>query len=278
MKPSSEVFKTFGQQASVYDAVAWVQHEIGSRLFERLDYLKMKPRVVLDLGCGTGRLTQQLQTYYPDAYVIGLDYVASMLNQARLRLAESGLLQADILKLPFADGCIDLVLSNQVVHWASCLQTCFMEIQRVLRPEGCFMFSTLGPDTFRELQRAFAQVDNHAHVHPFKDMHDVGDLLLAQHFVDPVMDREDLTAHYPDLKRLLQGLKAQGIRNLNPHRPAGLMGRQAFAKFEVAYETYLTPEGKAPLTYEVLYGQAWKGKVHMGSMGAETWIPLKSCI
>ncbi len=49
-----EICNTFNRHAFEYEQAAKVQHEIGERLFERLHYLKINPRYVLDLGCGTG--------------------------------------------------------------------------------------------------------------------------------------------------------------------------------------------------------------------------------
>lgn len=272
----TEIFKAFGRQAGEYEKAAVIQREIANRLFERLIYLKMQPRVVLDLGCGTGYLTEQLKTFYPDALVIGLDHVALMLNQACLKPVPAVWLQADMTALPFQDASIDLVLANQVIHWAPDLNALFHEIQRVLCANGCFMFSTLGPDTFAELEYAFSKADDYAHVHPFMDMHDIGDALLAQYFLDPVVDREDVVVHYPDLKTLLYSLKSQGIRNIHPRRSTGLMGKQAWQRFKAAYEERcMTQAGKAKLTYEVLYGQAWKGSRHAGREGVEAWVSLE---
>ena len=49
-----QVRRNFARAAAGYDAVAVLQREIASRMLERLDYVKIDPERVLDLGCGTG--------------------------------------------------------------------------------------------------------------------------------------------------------------------------------------------------------------------------------
>jgi malonyl-CoA O-methyltransferase len=116
----------------------------------------------------------------------------------------------------------------------------------VLAPEGLLMFSTLGPDTLKELRAAAGD----ARVHRFADMHDLGDWLVAAGFAAPVMDMETLTLAYRDAPALLADLRASGQTNARADRARGLAGKRLRAAF-------------APLsnraTFEVVYGHAWKG-------------------
>ena len=63
MNVKTEICKTFNTHAPQYEQVAKIQHEIGERLFERLHYLKIQPRYILDLGCGPGVFSQRLKKY-----------------------------------------------------------------------------------------------------------------------------------------------------------------------------------------------------------------------
>ncbi len=220
---------------------------------------------------GPGVFTQKLQNFYPDAVVVSLDLAHQMLTQVKLPFAVNAAMQA----LPFADQTFDLIFANQVVHWADSLPLLFRELNRVMKPEGCLMFSTLGPDTMQELRWAFFEVDQHAHTHDFIDMHHYGDTLLGEHFLDPVMDSEILTLHYATLPDLLNGIKAQGVRNINQHRRQGLMGKQAWSAFQAAMLSLQTDNGKLPLTYEVIYGHAWKGVQRRLASGTETMVPIE---
>lgn len=277
MNVKTEICKTFNKNAHHYEQAAKIQHEIGERLFERLHYLKIKPRYILDLGCGPGHFSQRLKKNYPHAHIVGFDLAHSMLKQAQKKqgwLNKWPLVTGDMTGMPFATGVFDLVFANQVIHWSPSLPGVISELNRVMNSGGCLMFSTLGPDTFCELRQAWSKIDNYAHMNDFIDMHDVGDVLLAERFLDPVMDMEILTAHYSTLKQLLQALKAQGVRNINSKRNPGLTGKRSWHVFEQNFSVFHTAQGKLPLTYEVVYGHAWKGEQRRIGKGTETLIPI----
>lgn len=281
MTVNNEISKAFSKHADDYERVAKVQKEIGSRLFERLQYLKIAPRRILDLGCGPGFFSKELALLYPKAQIVGMDLSFAMLEQARKKQGwrrKWPLVSADMQKMPFATGAFDLVFANQVIHWSSSLGMVFRELNRVMNVNGCLMFTTLGPDTFKELQTAWSAANQYAHVNEFVDMHDIGDCLIAEHFMDPVIDMELLSIHYETLPQLLLALKTQGVRNINPKRNHGLTGKSAWKQFEAQYATMRTTTGKYPLTYEVVYGQAWKGAQRKMEQGIETWIPVSRVV
>lgn len=165
------------------------------------------------------------------------------------------LICADAEALPIADASVDFVLSSLTLQWCD-PQIVAREVARVLRAEGLFMFTTFGPDTLKELRTAFRDVDGHAHVNTFVDMHDIGDMLVEAGFADPVMDQEVITLTYADLKMMLRELKGIGAHNVMPDRPAGLMGRQRWQRMLDAYEAF-RKDDRLPATYEVVYGHAW---------------------
>lgn len=277
MNVNQEICNAFNAHAGEYEKNAKVQMEIGSRLFERLDYLSMKPAYVLDLGCGTGYFTSLLKQRYPDAQIVSFDLAEAMLVETKAKQAQAGycsVICGDMLKLPFANGVFDLVFANQVIHWASPISAVFRELNRVMRADACLMFTTLGPDTFKELRYAWQAVDNFSHINEFLDMHNIGDSLMAERLLEPVVDMEMLSLHYENLNALLRSLKAQGVRNIHKDRNKGLTGKSSWKAFETAYEGLRTAEGKYPLSYEVIYGHAWKGKQGVTDQGVETFFPI----
>ena len=92
------------------------------------------------------------------------------------------------------------------LHWAADPLAALREFHRVLAVDGLLMFSTLGPDTLAELRAAAGA----ARVHAFADMHDLGDMLVAAGFAEPVMDMERVTMVYADGAALLADLRASG--------------------------------------------------------------------
>jgi len=255
------VVQAFARAAHGYDAAAVLQREIGERLFERLTLMKLEPRRVMDLGCGTGQLTKKLVKRYPKADVLGADLVPSMLQFAR----RGGIwpwqrrprwITADAERLPLADGSCDLIVSNLMLQWCD-PDAVFSECRRLLRPGGLLLFTTFGPDTLKELRAAWQAADGGVHVHDFIDMHDLGDALLRAHFADPVMDVERLTLTYSDVQGLMRDLKAIGAHNAARNRPQALTGKARFTRFQAAYESFRDRDGRLPASHEIVYGHAW---------------------
>jgi malonyl-CoA O-methyltransferase len=251
--------RAFERAADGYDAVAVLQREMTDRLLERLDYVRLQPRRVLDLGCGTGYAVDALYRRYRGAQVTALDFALPMLLKARRRggwLRRPLCVCADAERLPLADGAADLVVSNATLQWFNDPAEAFAECLRVLSPGGLFMFATFGPDTLKELRSAWSSVDGDTHISPFPDMHDLGDALVRARFADPVMDAERLTLTYTRLADLMTDLKGLGARNATAGRPRGLTGPRRLAAVEQAYEAHRR-DGRLPASYEVVYGHAW---------------------
>jgi malonyl-CoA O-methyltransferase len=252
--------RSFARAAASYDGAAVLQQEVARRLLQRLDLVKLQPQRVLDLGCGTGQCIPGLMSRYRSAEVMALDIALPMLARARRRgrwLHRPRCVCADAERLPFPDGCFDLVFSNLMLQWCVDLEIVFKELQRVLRPGGLLLFTTFGPDTLRELRDSWAHVDGYTHVNGFQDMHDVGDALVRTRFADPVMDVERLTVTYPDLWQLMRELKLIGAHNVTAGRPRGLTGKTHMHRLVQAYESF-RQAGVLPASYEIINGHAWR--------------------
>ena len=77
--------RAFSRAADTYDEAAVLQREIGERMLERLDYVKLAPEVILDAGCGTGTGAEALLRRYRKARVVAMDFAYPMLRRARRR-------------------------------------------------------------------------------------------------------------------------------------------------------------------------------------------------
>jgi malonyl-CoA O-methyltransferase len=89
-------------------------------------------------------------------------------------------------------------------------------------------------------------------------MHDLGDSLVQSGFSEPVMDVEMLTFTYRTLEVLVTDLRATGARNALSSRLRGLHGRDHGQRLKVAYESFRGEDGTLPLSWEVIYGVAWR--------------------
>jgi malonyl-CoA O-methyltransferase len=249
----------FERAAPTYDAAAALQQEIGRRMMDRLDLIRLRPSRILDLGAGTGEFSQALMRRYRKADVVALDLALNMLRRTRRRggwFRRPGCVCGDAERLPFADGSFQFIFSNLMLQWCQDLEPVFTELRRVLTPGGLLMFTTFGPDTLVELRASWEAVDGYSHVNRFIDMHDVGDALVHARWAEPVMDAERITVTYRDAGTLMQDLKHLGAHNITAGRPRGLTGRRRLQRVLQAYERYRR-DGVLPASYEVVYGHAW---------------------
>ena len=253
--------RAFERAAQTYDSVAILQNEVGERLLARLDVIKLKPKRVLDAGAGTGQTTKRLLRRYPHAKVFALDIALAMLHKTQGRcgwLRRPVLICADAESLPITADQIDLIYSNLTLQWCNDVEQTLREFHRVMTPGSLLMFTTFGPDTLKELRQAWSRTDRYVHVNTFIDMHDIGDALIQVGFADPVMDMEMLTLTYPDVLKLMQELKLLGAQNKMLGRSKGLTGKGRLSLVRHTYESFRTPDGILPASFEVLYGHAWK--------------------
>lgn len=251
--------RAFDRAADTYDAVAALQNEIGDRLVERLDYIRLQPRRILDLGAGTGFFTAALLKRYRKADVVALDIAERMLQHVQARggwFRKPQCVCADAESLPFAADSFDFIFSNLMLQWCTDLETALTELRRVLAPGGLLMFTTFGPDTLMEMRASWEAVDGYTHVNAFIDMHDVGDALLTTQWAEPVMDSERITVTYRELPALMRDLKHIGAHNVTAGRPRGLTGKRHLRQLVEAYEQF-REAGVLPASYEVVYGHAW---------------------
>ena len=249
--------RAFERAARSYAGASRLEAEVGDRMLERLEYLKVAPRRILDAGSGPSREARALLSRYGSPQFVSLDYSLAMLRSGRARFLEKkNFVCADLSRLPLAGGSIDFAWSNMALHWTEPLAA-LRELQRVLAPEGLLMFSTLGPDSLKELRAAAGA----ARVHEFIDMHDLGDMLLEAGFSAPVMDMEMLTMSYERGDALLADLRSGGQTNRRRDRPRGLGSPRWRDKMRSAL-------GRAA-SFEVIYGHAWKGAARKLADGRE---------
>jgi len=250
---------SFERASASYEGAADLQARVAAELLERLELFRFEPAVVLDLGCGTGRVTRELKRRYRRARVIALDLAPGMLREARRHQRPWRRFErvcGDALRLPLRDGSVDLMFSNLMLQWCEPLGAAFAEVRRVLKPSGFFAFTTFGRDTLYELRSAWAQADAYNHVNHFSDMHEVGDALVHAGLMEPVLDVDRIEVGYPDALALMHDLKAIGAHNATAGRPRALAGRARLTRMQQAYESFRRDE-RLPATYEVIYGASW---------------------
>lgn len=121
--------------AAQYHRLSDPQRAWGLRVLERL--APAPGERILDVGCGTGRLTRDLHALVQDGRITAVDRSRAMVLEARRHLPASiGVAAADAAALPFGREAFDAVFSTATFHWVPDHPRLFSEIHRVLRPGG----------------------------------------------------------------------------------------------------------------------------------------------
>ena len=280
----------FARRAPLAGA-GFLYDEVARRMIERLDYVKIDPQLVLDVGCGAGNAAPLLAARYPRSRYLGVDACPAMVEAARrahrglsLRDRLAGLVGAGRVlprfecaaagALPAEPGSAGLVWSNLMLHWHPAPHTLFPEWRRVLKVGGLVMFSCFGPGSLSQLRAALAAAGLARAAMPFVDMHDFGDMLVEHGFATPVMDQETITLTSREPARLLDELRELG-GNAAAGRFAALSGRGFRRRLEAALEEQRDAQGLIPVSFEVAYGHAWKEAARRNRAG-EAVIPVDS--
>lgn len=249
-----------------------VSKALGENLVQRLAALNLQPRVIVDLGAGSGLFTETLVQQYPQSNVIAVDYMLSQLQT--LDKAKEPALCARAELLPFADASIDVIFCHMMLHWCAAPEVVIHEIQRVLKPNGVLLFSVLAPDSLTELRQVFSTLSDKPYIPTFTDMHNWGDLLQQAQFKNPVVDVEYFSLYYKNFAQLMSELRlgpTYFLQDMNK----GLITPRQWQRLEAAYENYRDEYGLI-LTLEVVYGIAFGRELQLDNgYPLESSIPLQ---
>ena len=252
-----DIRRRFDRAAEGFDEASFVHAATRNGLFERLRPMTLEAATVIDLGSASGAAIPLLQKRFRRARVIAVDFSAAMLQAVRSKrtlLSKRPAVQADARALPFADSSVDVVFCNLMLPWVDDPAAVFAEVARVLKREGLFVFSTLGPDSLQEIREAWRTVDDGEHVSRFPDMHDIGDALVRTGLRDPVLDVDRLSVSYRSADALFRDLTAAGARNSLRNRQRGLLGRRRLRRF---IDTFFSTGETRSLSFELVYGHCW---------------------
>jgi malonyl-CoA O-methyltransferase len=233
----------------------WLHAEVARRMAERLAVVRLEPAVVVDWWSAAGASREPLKRAYPKAQVVRIEATAARPAPSRWRRWWARE-PAGIDAASAVPGAAQLVWANMMLHQAADPGHTITQWKRALAIDGFLMFSTLGPGTLaavRELYRDAGWGSPHA---PFVDMHDLGDMLVAVGFADPVMDQETLTLTWATPAGALAELRGLGL-NADPQRFAGLRTPRWRARLEAALAERAGSDGRIALGFEIVYGHAF---------------------
>ncbi len=245
--------------AARFDQHDFLVREVAERLADRLDDIRRRFPLALDLGCHGGQLGRAINGRGGIETLIQSDCSPELLARAPgLRLV------ADEELLPFAKGRFDIVLSSLSLHWINDLPGALAQIRTVLKPDGLFLAAMLGGDTLFELRASMLEAEIEIsggagpRLSPMADIRDAGGLLVRAGFAMPVTDSDTITVTYPDALALMQDLRGMAETNAVVERPRSPAKRELMARTAAIYRSrFGDAAGRIPATFQVLYLTGW---------------------
>ena len=240
--------------------------EVGGRLVSRLDDLRQRFPVVLELGCRTGILAELVGDRGGIECLVRSELSEAMAQKAVALWPSALTVIADEEQLPFRAGLFDLVMSNLVLHWVNDLPGTLVQVHRVLKPGGIFLASMVGGHSLSELRTALAMAESaqegvvrSLRISPFvADARTAGTLLQRAGFAMQVVDCDTIIVRYANPMQLLRDLRGTGESNaIRERRRTPLRRGTLQAALDHYRIVHTDSDGRVPATFQILYLTAW---------------------
>ncbi|MDP8266507.1 MAG: methyltransferase domain-containing protein [Candidatus Aceula meridiana] len=240
---------SFSKAALSYEEFSDIQKKVGLTLLENLP-TNIKGGRILDVGMGTGWLTEKVAERFPDADIFGVDFAEGMVQSARKKNIDF-VIQADARALPFQKESFDLIVSNCAYQWVEDLKKTFTLNREILRSHGYFCFTCFGESTLKELWESLGTV-NRLHCPTEKDIRDAlrtGGFYSFE--VSSVMMRQE----FGDMFDLVRWLKRIGA---NQTKREIFIGRDALSCANDFYCQNFESDNGVFATFEIIMGKTQK--------------------
>ena len=245
----------FSKKARSYDKYSFIQKEVNNRLLSRLDLIKHDKLNILEIGSGTGYLSQVLQQKYPHVNIISMDLSYEMALVHKNKNDNAKCVVGNAENPPFQISTFDTLLSSLTLHWCNIGPNLFDKFSNLLTPNGLLLFSVAGPDTFQEFKKCPPDIYEKLRFNEFLDMHHYGDFLLQSDFRDPVVDNEQITIEFPTFSQLLNSIRLTGTNITDTLNRAHITK----AEYNIIKSClYNDTSDSFELTYDIIFGYALK--------------------
>jgi trans-aconitate 2-methyltransferase len=234
--------------AETYERVSDPQFHWGVEVLDRLELAG--DEVVLDAGCGSGRVTAELVKRVPDGRVIALDGSPAMLEKARENLGDRvSYTQQDLAELRL-DQPVDVVFSTATFHWVLDHEKLFAGIHGALKPGGRLHAQCGGAGNVRKHAEAIAKVSQRPEFSGFFD-----EMQMMWNFATPEETKDRLVeAGFADVRTSLEPkpIRPEHPREfmrtvtLGPH--LAMLGKER--KLQDAFVDAVAAEMDEPLTLD----------------------------
>lgn len=228
---AQHIQRAFNRAAHTYDQHCQVQLSSGEKLLSLLNPT-FKPSTILDLGCGTGIVTEKIAQQFDCADITAIDIAPALLNFAKHRLTPySATCYTEDFNHFTSQTKFDLIYSNMALHWSNDIILTILNMKKYLAPNGLFAFSIPLPHTFHELQPEFA-------INSFINLASLLSQLSQQSLQIITGTHETITQFFPDTMSALRSIKAVGANHVSCKTHHSLRGKDVIKNHHIQQLTY----------------------------------------
>jgi malonyl-CoA O-methyltransferase len=235
--------RRFERAAAAYDIFSVVQRGMAEQLLKGIE---REPSSILDLGCGTGYLTELLNKRFPQAQIVAVDFAPAMIELARKRVPGARFLVCDIEELEPEPGGYDLIVSNATVQWLTEPEQTLTRLVGSLSARGELHLATFGPRTFWELDEVLAELgcERGLDLPPVQKW----ETLLAGAGISRIRAHScEERFSYPDCAAFLRSVKSSGA-GYTPH----VLAPGTLAEGMRRYDNRFSNGAGVTVTYEIV--------------------------
>jgi len=151
-----KVTQNFDAGAFHYDQYANIQKQVAIELCHKID---TSPKTILEIGCGTGFLTNELIDKFPDAKITAIDIAPNMIAKCQEKFNQSDKLSFHIMdgEAIEIDEKFDLIVSSMTFQWFENLPQAIRDLKQKLNQGGTIYFDLPNKESFPEWREILAQ-------------------------------------------------------------------------------------------------------------------------
>jgi len=261
----SRIAQQFSRAANTYNSAADVQLDIA---FDAMAYVPSHYKSGLDIGCGTGRISQQLATRCDN--LVAIDLAFGMLAYAKQNnlVGDPSIcwLQGDADYLPMADNSVDMVFSSMVLQWSDNQKKVMAEIARVMSSGSHSVLAIMCDGSFNQLNDCWQTIDSERHVNRFASAQTWYNAAKSQGLQVTMQQKKYVTWHQ-NIRQLLSSIKSIGANVVltsqysaehNKTKSKNVFNRHTLQYLETYYQQKYAENMQLPLTYQVCFLQCSK--------------------
>lgn len=245
------VKRFFNNASESYQSSAEIQRIIASYLAKSVDTSR-KYNNVLEIGTGTGFLTENLKNDLNSNLYINLDMAFDLLQSVHngsIHHPNMTYINADAEFIPFKHKQVDMLLSSSTFQWLEQPESSIPEILKLLNKNAPFHFSIFGEGTFFEMKE-ISKITNFGSVMPLKNTYFYKKIFEQLNEFDFNIETKNYIVHYESVIQFLKHHKKTGARYTTANKPKG---KKSFSAFCQLYKDIFGSEKGIPVTYTIHY-------------------------